>query len=141
MTIWKTKYGWRAEFVHKGKRVMSKGTFKYKDDARQWEKDEKERLKNLWSLLQSRYQTWPRAIQLAVVGLGLGLGAGLLLTELLGVEGLTRKVLVLQASMPVGVLNYLFAQRYGRSPEQVASLVLVSTLLSVVSIPLLLAWL
>jgi len=32
------------------------------------------RLKNLWSLLQSRYQTWPRAIQLAVVGLGLGLG-------------------------------------------------------------------
>ena len=25
MTIWKTKYGWRAEFVHKGKRVMAKG--------------------------------------------------------------------------------------------------------------------
>lgn len=46
MTIWKTKYGWRAEFVHKGKRVMAKGTFRYKDDARQWEKDEKERLRN-----------------------------------------------------------------------------------------------
>ena len=46
MTIWKTKYGWRAEFVHKGKRVMAKGTFRYKDDARQWEKDEKERLKS-----------------------------------------------------------------------------------------------
>ncbi|MGV7224063.1 MAG: tyrosine-type recombinase/integrase [Nitrospinales bacterium] len=47
MTIWKTKYGWRAEFVFKGERVIAKGTFKYKDDARQWEKDEKERLKNL----------------------------------------------------------------------------------------------
>ena len=56
-------------------------------------------------------------------------------------DGLTRKVLVLQASMPVGVLNYLFAQRYGRSPEQVASLVLVSTLISIISIPMLLAWL
>ena len=60
---------------------------------------------------------------------------------LFGMEGLTRKVLILQASMPVGVLNYLFAQRYGRSPEQVASLVLVSTLLSVLTIPALLAWL
>jgi hypothetical protein len=43
--------------------------------------------------------------------------------------------------MPVGVLNYLFAHRYARSPEQVASLVLVSTLISIVSIPALLAWL
>ena len=57
------------------------------------------------------------------------------MSKLLDVDGLTRKVLILQASMPVGVLNYLFAQRYARSPEQVASLVLVSTLLSVISIP------
>ena len=49
MTIWKTKYGWRAEFVFKGERIIAKGTFKYKDDARQWEKDEKERLKSLRS--------------------------------------------------------------------------------------------
>lgn len=82
-----------------------------------------------------------RSVILSFVRLGLGVSAGLLLTALLGVEGLTRKVLILQASMPVGVLNYLFAHRYGRSPEQVASLVLVSTLLSIISIPVLLAWL
>jgi len=82
-----------------------------------------------------------RSVILSLARLSLGVSAGLLLTTVLGVEGLTRKVLVLQASMPVGVLNYLFAQRYGRSPEQVASLVLVSTLISVVSIPMLLAWL
>ena len=81
------------------------------------------------------------SLVLSLVRLGLGVSAGLLLTTLLGVEGLTRKVLILQASMPVGVLNYLFAHRYGRSPEQVASLVLVSTLLSIISIPVLLAWL
>jgi predicted permease len=63
-----------------------------------------------------------------------------LLTALFEVGGLTRKVLVLQAAMPVGVLNYLFAHRYGRTPEQVASLVLVSTLLAVLTIPALLAW-
>ncbi len=82
-----------------------------------------------------------RSVVLSFARLGLGFAAGLILTNLLDVDGLPRKVLILQASMPVGVLNYLFAQRYARSPEQVASLVLVSTLVSVVSIPALLAWL
>ena len=82
-----------------------------------------------------------RSLLLAVIRFGLGVSAGFAITSLLGVEGLARKVLILQAAMPVGVLNYLFAHRYGRSPEQVASLVLVSTLLSVVTIPGLLAWL
>jgi predicted permease len=93
------------------------------------------------SLSKMHPESLGRSVTLSIVRLGLGVSAGLLLTTLLGVEGLTRKVLVLQASMPVGVLNYLFAQRYARSPEQVASLVLVSTLISVVSIPVLLAWL
>jgi len=93
------------------------------------------------SLSKMHPESLGRSIILSFVRLGLGMSAGLLLTVLLGVEGLTRKVLILQASMPVGVLNYLFAQRYGRSPEQVASLVLVSTLVSIVAIPALLAWL
>jgi predicted permease len=93
------------------------------------------------SLSKMHPRSLGRSFTLSFVRLGLGLGAGLLLTALFGLEGLTRKVLILQASMPVGVLNYLFAQRYGRSPEQIASLVLVSTLVSVVSIPVLLAWL
>jgi predicted permease len=93
------------------------------------------------SLSKMHPESLGRSIILSLVRLGLGVSAGLLLTTLLGVDGLTRKVLILQASMPVGVLNYLFAQRYARSPEQVASLVLVSTLISIVSIPALLAWL
>ncbi len=93
------------------------------------------------SLSKMHPESLGRSFTLSLVRLGLGVSASLLLTMLLGVEGLTRKVLILQASMPVGVLNYLFAQRYARSPEQVASLVLVSTLISVVSIPVLLAWL
>ncbi|MBW2720336.1 MAG: AEC family transporter [Deltaproteobacteria bacterium] len=93
------------------------------------------------SLSKMHPESLGRSAILSLVRLGLGVSASLLLTTLLGVEGLPRKVLVLQASMPVGVLNYLFAQRYARTPAQVASLVLVSTLISVVSIPVLLAWL
>jgi len=48
MAIWKTKWGWRADFVFKGERVIAKGFFKYKDDARQWIKDEKQKRKERW---------------------------------------------------------------------------------------------
>jgi predicted permease len=82
-----------------------------------------------------------RSFVLALARFVLGICTGFALTVLFGIEGLTRKVLILQAAMPVGVLNYLFAHRYSRSPEQVASLVLVSTLMAVVTIPMLLAWL
>jgi integrase len=44
MSIWKTKWGWRAEFMLNSERVRAKGFFKYKNEARQWVKDEKTRL-------------------------------------------------------------------------------------------------
>lgn len=44
-------------------------------------------------------------------------------------------------SMPVAVFNYLFAQRAQREPAYVASLVFCSTLLALVYLPLMLAWL
>ena len=52
-----------------------------------------------------------------------------------------RKVFIVECSMPVAVFNYIFAQRYGRAAEDVASLVLVSTLLAFALLPFLLAWL
>lgn len=46
MAVWKTKWGWRAEFEHRGERVRAKGTFRYKDDARNWVREEKKRIKD-----------------------------------------------------------------------------------------------
>nr|WP_272490723.1 AEC family transporter [Mesobacterium pallidum] len=48
-------------------------------------------------------------------------------------------VLVLQVSTPVAVTSYLLATKYGADADSVAGLVVVSTLLSVVAMPLLLA--
>ncbi len=53
----------------------------------------------------------------------------------LGLEGTERGVLIVESTMPVAVLNYLFAARYNRSPEEVAGLVLVSTAISFVTLP------
>lgn len=45
-------------------------------------------------------------------------------------------VLVLQVSTPVAVTSYLIAEKFGADSESVASLVVISTLLSVLTIPL-----
>ena len=39
------------------------------------------------------------------------------------------------------IYNYLFAKRWDNQPEEVAGVVVLSTLLSIVTIPLLLTWL
>ncbi|MDX1781026.1 MAG: AEC family transporter [Thalassovita sp.] len=47
-------------------------------------------------------------------------------------------VLVIQVSTPVAVTSYLLAEKYGADSESVAGLVVVSTLISVLAIPLML---
>lgn len=48
-------------------------------------------------------------------------------------------VLIVQAATPVAVTSYLLAEKYGAAAEEVAGLVVVSTALSVLALPLLLA--
>lgn len=49
-------------------------------------------------------------------------------------------VLVLQVSTPVAVTSYLLAEKYGADAEAVAGLVVLSTLISVLALPLILAF-
>ncbi len=83
----------------------------------------------------------PRTLLLSFVRMGMGFSVGVAITSFMELDGVARSVLILQCTMPVAVFNYLFAQRYNRSPEEVGSLVVVSTLASVIVIPTLLAWL
>ena len=61
-----------------------------------------------------------------------------LVVELFELKGTLRGVVLLQASMPTAVFNYLFASQYNRNPEVVAGTVLISTLLSFAMLPFLL---
>jgi hypothetical protein len=47
----------------------------------------------------------------------------------------------MQCAMPVAVYNYLFAQKWNNQPEEVASLVVMSTLASILTVPVLLHFL
>jgi len=93
------------------------------------------------SLARLRVTRLPRALWLSVVRIGGGLLVGVLIAEAFQMEGVARSVLILQSAMPVAVFNYLFAVRYNRDPETTAGLVVVSTVLSVFTLPPLLFWL
>ena len=80
-----------------------------------------------------------RAIVFSVLRIGLGLASGWGVAVALGLEGAARGVVVIESSMPAAVFNYLFARMHGNSPDEVAGLILVSTLLSVLTLPLILA--
>ncbi len=65
-----------------------------------------------------------------------GFAIGWLVAWGLGLEGVARGVVVIQSAMPAAVLNYLFAARYNNDPQEVAGVVVISTLMSVVALPL-----
>jgi predicted permease len=58
----------------------------------------------------------------------------------LGLSGVAQGVLVLQGAMPAAVFSYLFAARYERDADDIAGIVLVSTLLAAVTLPLLVSY-
>ncbi|MEL7401702.1 MAG: AEC family transporter, partial [Pseudomonadota bacterium] len=70
---------------------------------------------------------------------GGGLLVGLLVAWLLQLEGVERGVVIVQAAMPVAVFNYLFAERFQREPKAVAGMVVMSTLISFATLPVILA--
>ncbi|HIF60767.1 MAG TPA: AEC family transporter [Rhodospirillales bacterium] len=81
-----------------------------------------------------------RNLALSCVRLTMGLSVGLFVSHLFGLEGVARGVVVLECSMPAAVFNYMLAMRYENSPEEVAGLVVTSTLFSFATLPLLLAF-
>ena len=80
-----------------------------------------------------------RTVALSVLRLAMGFSVGYGLAGALGFDGVARGVLIVQCAMPVAVFNFLFAQRYDRTPSEVAGMVLVSTLIAFVMLPFVLA--
>lgn len=63
------------------------------------------------------------------------------LTAVLGLDGMTRKVVILQSSTPSAVLPLLYTIKSGTRPDLVSGTILVSTLCSALTLTLLLYWL
>ncbi|MDH7500278.1 MAG: AEC family transporter [candidate division NC10 bacterium] len=98
----------------------------------------------LLSLGYRLHSTNMNSPQVALVGaflrIGLGFGLAFLFVSLFRLQGPTRSVILLSSSMPSAVVNFILAQRYERNAELVASVILISSLLSMVTTPLILSF-
>lgn len=80
-----------------------------------------------------------RAIWISLAKLALCFGLTWAVGVWFGLDKTAFAVLVLQLSTPVAVTSYLLAEKYGADADSVAGLVVVSTVMSVLAIPLMLA--
>lgn len=76
-------------------------------------------------------------IALSLLRIGGGLACGFAAATLLGLQGTALGVVLLQSAMPVAVFNYLLALHHQRAASEVASMVLISTLMALPLLPLL----
>ena len=83
----------------------------------------------------------PGAVRVARAASAWAAAVGIGVAAAFGLTGNLRAVLILQAANPVAVYNYFFAQRWDNEPEAVAGVVVLSTLLAILTVPLLLTWL
>ena len=90
------------------------------------------------SLARLKIRQIGSSLLVAALRLGMGLAVGIGVSEVMGMEGAMRGVMIIECSMPVAVFNYLFALRYDRNPSEVAGTVLLSTAISFATLPFLL---
>lgn len=90
------------------------------------------------SLARLKVKHLKTAFFLSALRLGMGLGVGVVLVYVMNLSGPSAGVVILQCSMPVAVFCYLFAQVYDQQPEEVAGIVVVSTILGFFFLPVIL---
>ena len=79
------------------------------------------------------------AFFLSILKLIICFGIAWIIGQQFNLDDTAFAVLVLQVSTPVAVTSYLLAEKYGVDADKVASLVVISTLLSVIALPGILA--
>lgn len=84
---------------------------------------------------------WWRSIVFSTLRIGGGLVLAWIAVSLLGITGTARNVVLLQAIMPAAVFNYLLALKFDRDPNAVAGVVVASTIMALLAVPLLLTFL
>ena len=86
------------------------------------------------------WKDWKIGLIGAIVSPLSGLAIALPVGYLLQLPALQYSMLIVFGALPPAVLNYMVAERYNQQPRQVASIVMLGNLASVLIIPLVLAF-
>lgn len=80
---------------------------------------------------------WGHALGGALLRILGGFAAAELAVYLIRAEGVNRQILLLYGALPAAVVNFVLTEKYRQDPGLAASIVVISTLISVLTIPLL----
>jgi hypothetical protein len=78
------------------------------------------------------------ALTLGIVRFLVGLIAGLICVYLFNLQGIAANIVILQATMPPAVFNFILCEKFSKKPELAASIIFAGTILAMFTIPLLL---
>jgi predicted permease len=83
---------------------------------------------------------WGHAVGGALLRIAGGFAAANVAVMIMGAHGVNRQVLLLYGCLPAAVANFVLAEKYRQDPALAASIVVLSTCLSVLTIPLVFWW-
>jgi hypothetical protein len=79
---------------------------------------------------------WGHAVGGALLRILGGFAAANVAVNLIGAEGVNRQVLLLYGALPAAVINFVLTEKYRQDPGLAASIVVLSTFISVLTIPI-----
>lgn len=85
-------------------------------------------------------KSWKVPVIASLLRLGLGLGLGLFIVLFFKISGNLGKIIILSSSLPSAITTIAIAEEYNTDSEMVASIIAISTLLGIITIPLVLNW-
>jgi predicted permease len=91
-----------------------------------------------YNLSRARMTSFPTTLLACFLRMGVGVAIGLGIVTALNIDGMFRSVIILDAAMPAAATSAILATKYQNEAEMVSSVVFLTTLVSLVSIPFLL---
>jgi predicted permease len=91
-----------------------------------------------YNLSRSRITSLPTTLLACFLRMAVGLAIGLGIVGVLHITGVFRSVVILDSAMPAAATGALLAAKYRNEAEMVSSVVFLTTLVSLASIPFLL---
>jgi len=79
---------------------------------------------------------WGHALGGALLRIFGGFAAANIAVNLIGAAGVNRQVLLLYGALPAAVVNFVLTEKYRQDPGLAASIVVISTLTSILTIPI-----
>ena len=92
-----------------------------------------------YNVAHLKIKSFPLALGASVLRIGGGFLVAFAVVNLFSLTGLVKNIIILEAAMPSAVMSMILCQRYNQDADLAASIVLIGTMLSIVSIPLILS--